>query len=434
MSLPRDHPQRIELNDEVHARPPEALVAPARLSYLALLSSASGSDADYQSICDLARQFGAIPPELSVNHYSTDLGPFRVKWERHSEFVRYTFIAAGAYGGAAFAKPAIDGVPVDWVASLAGELIVATHVALMRGDAAVPDAEAISTRYFEGNTLAGAAVAESAGTAFTDFRVRADGFSRFYVEDRGLTPRQAGRIIQRLLEIDTYRIMALLALPVARELAPFLNARERDLVETTTSMVSAGEADEPMLLDRLTRLEAAIDSRLSENHYRFSAAAAYSELVQRRIEELREVRIPGLQTFREFTDRRLAPAMSTCRTISARQEQLSMRVARATQLLSTRVDITHERQNQKLLESMDRRASLQLRLQETVEGLSVAAVTYYVVGLVGYAAKGLKAAGAALNPDLVMGVSIPIVLLLTGLGVRKIRQTVSPKKPDKSHE
>jgi len=95
-------------------------------------------------------------------------------------------------------------------------------------------------------------------------------------------------------------------------------------------------------------------------------------------------------------------------------------VARATQLLSTRVDITRERQNQAVLESMNRRAKLQLRLQETVEGLSVAAVTYYIVGLVGYAAKGLKAAGMHLNPELVMGVSIPLVAILVALGVRKI--------------
>jgi uncharacterized membrane-anchored protein len=83
-----------------------------------------------------------------------------------------------------------------------------------------------------------------------------------------------------------------------------------------------------------------------------------------------------------------------------------------------------ERQNQELLGSMDRRARLQLRLQETVEGLSVAAITYYVVGLVGYAAKGLKSVGLAVDADLAMGISIPIVALLAALGVRQIRRSV----------
>ena len=147
--------------------------------------------------------------------------------------------------------------------------------------------------------------------------------------------------------------------------------------------------------------------------------------MQRRIDELREQRIQGLQTFREFTERRLAPAMNTCRAAAARQESLSQRVARATQLLSTRVDVTREKQNQAVLESMNRRAAAQLRLQQTVEGLSVAAITYYIVGLVGYAAKGAKAAGLGIEPDVAMAVSIPIVLLLGIYGLRKVRKAIS---------
>jgi uncharacterized membrane-anchored protein len=230
--------------------------------------------------------------------------------------------------------------------------------------------------------------------------------------------------VQRLVEIDTYRMLALLALPVAQQLAPVLTRYERDLAAITTALTDAREADEPALLDRLTRLEAAIDSGEADSHYRFSAASAYHELVLRRIEDLREERFPGLQTFGEFTGRRLAPAMNTCRATAARQGSLSERVARATQLLSTRVDLDRSRQNQAVLEQMNRRAKLQLRLQQTVEGLSVAAITYYIVGLTGYAAKGLNALGVRLNPDLAMGASIPIVLAVTALGVRRVRRMV----------
>jgi uncharacterized membrane-anchored protein len=218
--------------------------------------------------------------------------------------------------------------------------------------------------------------------------------------------------------------MALLALPVAQGLTPWLNDAERELAQITTALVDSTETDEPALLDRLTRLEAQIESRESENHYRFNAAVAYHELVQRRIEELREVRIQGLQTFREFTDRRLAPAMATCRSVAGRIDSLSGRVARATQLLSTRVDVSRERQNQQVLASMDRRAAAQLRLQQTVEGLSVAAITYYIVGLLSYAAKGLAAAGLPLDAELVAAASIPLVVLAVAWGVRKVRRHV----------
>ena len=242
-----------------------------------------------------------------------------------------------------------------------------------------------------------------------------------------MTPRQGGRLVQRILEIDTYRMMALLALPVARDLVPELAAYERELSQVTTVLETADESDEASLLDRLTRLEAHIESREAENHYRFGAAAAYHELVQRRIAELRESRIRGLQTFHDFTERRLAPAMNTCRAAASRQESLSQHIARANQLLATRVDITRERQNQALLESMNRRAKAQLKLQQTVEGLSVAAVTYYIVGLVGYLSKGIKSAGYEINPELVMAVSIPVVAILAGFGINRIRQAITRK-------
>jgi uncharacterized membrane-anchored protein len=228
-----------------------------------------------------------------------------------------------------------------------------------------------------------------------------------------------------MLEIDTYRMLALLALPVAQGLTPWLTTAERELAQITTQLVDSSEVNEPALLDRLTRLEAEIESRESEHHYRFTAAAAYYELVQRRIQELREVRIQGLQNFQEFTERRLAPAMNTCRSVAARIESLSQRIARATQLLSTRVDVSRERQNQQVLESMNRRAAAQLRLQQTVEGLSVAAITYYTVGLVAYAAKGLASAGLPVNVELAVALSVPVVAVVALLGMRRVRRRVS---------
>jgi uncharacterized membrane-anchored protein len=413
---------RIELNDEVHARPSEALQAPLRLTFLALYSDPTQRDREWQHVCALARRFGHEPPQRA-RHYSADLGPFRLKWERHSEFTRYKFIVGGPWDDP-FASPALQTVPADWLAGLPGEVMVATHAALMRVGAEAPDYEALATRHFDGNVLVGAGIAAGAGLALTDFRIR-DGFSRLLVLDRSMTPRQTGRTMQRLLEIDTYRLMALLALPIAHGLTPWLNDAERELAQITAALVESNEAAESVLLERLTRLEAEIESRESAHHFRFSAAEAYHELVERRIEELREVRIQGLQTFREFTERRLAPAMSTCASVSARVESLSQRVARATQLLSTRVAVSRERQNQQVLESMNRRAEAQLRLQQTVEGLSVAAITYYVVGLVGYAAKGLKALGWPVNADLAMAFSIPLVALVALLGVRHVRRVVT---------
>jgi uncharacterized membrane-anchored protein len=423
MRLPSDHPLRLALNEEMHARPPEALLAPLRLTFLALVSDPSMRAQEWEHVSALARRYGVAPPPAGAAHFSADLGAFRLKWERHSEFTRYKFIVAGA-GSGPFDEPALRSVPTDWLAELPGQVMVATHAALLPASVLAPDFDSLSTRHFGGNVLVGAGIAGGAGTAFTDVRLH-DGYGRLLVLNRDMTERQAGRMMQRLLEIDTYRLMALLALPVAQSLSPWLNQAERELAEVTNALAAASEADEPALLDRLTRLEAQIESREAENHFRFTAAAAYHDLVQRRIEELREVRIQGLQNFEEFTERRLAPAMATCRSVAARLESLSQRVARATQLLSTRVDVSRERQNQQVLVSMNRRAEAQLRLQQTVEGLSVAAITYYIVGLVGYAAKGLSSAGVPLNVEAVTALSIPLVAIAVALGVRHVRKLVT---------
>lgn len=424
MTMPIDHPERRLLNDELHARPPEVMEAPLRISYLALLAPPELRARQSEQVADLARRFDVAPPAPDASHFSADLGRFRVKWERHAEFSRYKFIAAGN-GDDPFADPAVDLVPRDWLQGLAGQTMMAANVGFLKGSDGTLDTDAIAERHFGGNVITGGHMAGGAASAVTDFRIHPDGFSRFLVLDRGLTPRQAGRTIQRLLEIDTYRMLALLALPVARALGPALDASERDLAGITAALVDASVEDESGLLDRLTRLEAEIEGRYADTLYRFAASDAYYELVRRRISELREERIQGIQTIEEFLERRLTPAMKTCQAVVGRQSSLSERVARASQLLSTRVEVTRERQTQALLASMDRRAKVQLRLQETVEGLSIAAVTYYTVGLVGYAAEGLKAAGVGLDSGLLKGFSIPIVAFLAWLGIQRIRRQVA---------
>lgn len=423
MTLPPDHPLRVELNDEAHARPSESLTPPLRLTYVAMYSDPGQRESEWRHVVELTQRYGVAPPPERATHYSADLGPFRLKWERHSEFTRYKFMVPGDVDDP-FAVPAIAAVPADWLAALPGQTLVAIHAALLPAGRTALDTTDLGARYFAGNVLAGGGIAGGLAVALTDYRIH-DGYSRLLVYDRGMTPRQAGRMVQRLVEIETYRLLAMLALPVAQQLSPWLGRAEHELAEVTAQLVDSDEAAEPVLLERLSRLEAEIENRESASHYRFSAADAYYSLVRRRIEELREVRLQGLQTFQEFTERRLEPAMNTCGSVAARIESLSQRVARATQLLSTRVDVSRERQNQRVLESMNRRAEAQLRLQQTVEGLSSAAITYYVVGLVGYAAKGLSHFGLNVPVELVVAGSIPIVAIAVLLGVRHARRRIT---------
>ena len=431
ISMPADHGERFALANEVHARPPEALETPARVSYLAVLVDTQERERELRHVATLCERFHVAPPGVNATHFSVRFSSLRFKWERHGEFSSYTFFVQGL-SDRPFAETAMSFLPTGWLAGIPGTTVVAAHAKLAKTPEGAPDVTRMA-EYFDGNVAIGAALGEGAGYAFTDFRIHDDGCSRFVLFDTALSPRQAGRLMQRLFEIEAYRMMALLALPIARRQAPRVLAIERALATLTDDMARDGDRDEK-LLGELSRLAAEVESGLAASSFRFGAARAYHDLVSRRIVELRETRISGFQTIEEFMNRRLAPAMATCTSVSRRLHDLSERVARASALLSTRVDIARERQNQALLASMDRRARLQLRLQQTVEGLSVAAITYYIVGIVGYFAKALKAAGLRVDPDLAAGLSVPLVVAFIVLALRRVRQRiVGGERGDTAH-
>jgi len=426
--LPPDHPDRISLADEVHARPPEPLETPSRATYVAVLVEHADRARELVHLAELCMVLGVPGPADGATHFSASLGALRVKWERHGEFSGYTFITAGR-SPEPYSEPPTRLLPVGWLASVPGVTVVAAHAELVPAGETTPDA-AMLARHFGGNMVVGAGIGDGAGLAYTDFRIHADGCARFLVIDRGFTPRQAGRMLQRLFEIEAYRMMALLALPIARRHSARVVAIERSLAaltdrianDSTPEQSSSHASDDEALLHQLTRLAAEVESGLAASQFRFGACRAYFELVSRRISELRETRLDGVQTIEEFMARRFTPAVNTCTTVSQRLHDLSERVAQASALLSTRVEIARERQNQSLLSSMDRRARLQLRLQQTVEGLSVAAIVYYVAGLAGYGAKALKTAGVHIDPDLAVGMAIPVVALLVMLALRRARK------------
>ena len=404
-----DHPQRHQLNNEVHARPPGEVRGSKQITYLAWMTTPERSDEEWQRLTSLLKSFDYTVPAEPRKHLSADLGWMSIRWERHTEFTRCTFIDNEPFTKP-FAQSALRHVPEKWLEELSAEIIVACDVAIVMEHEPSRSFGFVADEYFGGNVLVGSLIAEGAAMALTDFVIRPDGFSRLLINNDAMPPQQVGRMLQRLLEIDTYRIMTLLALPVAQSLAPYLNSMEEELVNLSHALSDASEADQQGLLDKLIRMEAVIENRQLATGFRFSAANAYYDLVNRRIDELREVRIKGKQTYREFTQRRLTPAVNTCGATANRQQALARRISRLTGLLSTRIDIARQKQNQSLLESMDRRARVSLRLQQTVEGLSIAAISYYVVGLIKFIAVGLESAGAPVNPTLVVAASVPFVV------------------------
>ncbi|MBK8814131.1 MAG: DUF3422 domain-containing protein [Methylococcaceae bacterium] len=426
LHLPEDHPQRFALHNEVHARASFNIKLPVRASHLALMLSADEKMQERRHLTLLCERFGVAPPEKDTDHFSAAFNSFQIRWEQHGEFSTYSFYVHDSPKDP-FADSALNQVPADWMSQLSGQVIVAAHTTIVSaGDINFNENSDITllSAYFVENPIIGSKVTGGAASVFTDFRIHTDGFSRFLIINHGLRSEQAGRLLQRLFEIEVYRVMALLAFPIARKLYPALNKSDRQLFKITSAM-TLPENNDAELLDELTTLAAEVENHISTNHFRFAAASAYYQLVEQRVIDLREVRIQGIQTIGEFIKRRLEPAMNTCSSLSHRFTLLSERVSNAGQLLRTRVDIILERQNQSLLSSMALRAKMQLRMQQMVEGISMVAITYYAANLIGKLAEALHILGWKINPQLVEGVSIPLILLITAIGIRQVHSIIA---------
>ncbi len=419
---PRQHPQRVSLHNEIHARPPEAISAPLAISHVVMACDAAELEASRAHVARLLRDHHLPLPDASSTHLRMDLGRFRIRWELHTEFVTWTFVQATPLESFGEREPesAIEVVPQDWFAALPGQVLASLHLWLLPSTG-IGVGELVKHVLHE-DTLVASTVADGFGEVYTDFAIHADGFSRMVLLAAGMTPRRLGRLVQRLLEIETYRMAALLGLPAARQVSAVLASAERDLAELAESIRSATREDEPVLLDRLTKLAGQVESQHASTHSRLSACTAYFELVDRRIDDIAESRLGGLQTIREFMDRRLTPARSTCAWAARRQDALSQRVSRISNLLRTRVEIEQQQSSQALLATMNQRQDLQLKLQSTVEGLSVAAITYYVVGLVSYLAKAGHSFGWPFSAEVSAASAIPLVALAVWWSLRRLHR------------
>ncbi len=418
----RDHPQRAVIAAELHARPFESLSAPLQATHLAMIGGDPESDRAH--VAKLCETYEQVQPPAGSTHHSADMGGFRLRWERHTEFSTYTFFTGDHVADAndPFAHPPLNRLPGEWLENIHGELVSGMHLVMESPDA--PERKVADIlELFGTENVAGSSVADDGALLYTDFRLHADGFGRALIQVRDLPPRRTGRLVQRLLEIETYRLMALLAFPLARQTTSELTRLEGRLQNITDRMTRrAGLEDEQALLSELSDVAGELERMSALNSFRLGAARAYRQLVEHRIRNLRERRLKGLQTISEFMERRFTPAMRTCEYVNERQAALSQRLSRAADLLRTRVDVALEAQNRDLLTSMNKRTELQLRLQQTVEGLSVVVLSYYSTGLLAYALRGVEAAGVRLNVSLIVGAAVPFIVLGVWTVTRRLRR------------
>jgi uncharacterized membrane-anchored protein len=377
---------------------------------------------DKAHLIALLDQFGVTHPEPRATHFNANLGKTELKWESHTEFMTYSAFTPGLDlhpfdpAGAAV-------LPPDWLAKAPGQTMVALMIHVEELPSHEDDILPRLLDWFVPESLAVSYVLDGAAVIAGDFYIDAAGFMRFAVFVRkGTGTRRVGRIVQRLCELETYRAASMLGLPRARELSVSLNALDPRLSALVSELDERGESAEEELHELLS-IAGQLERLAVQTSFRLPATAAYEAIVNQRISALRETRFQGRQTFAEFMMRRYDPAMRTVRATEARLTSMADRAARAAELLRTRVDVTRSAQNQQLLQSMDTRADMALRLQHTVEGLSVIAISYYVLQLMTYLTAPF-AETQHLPKVWIMAASVPVVLLLVWAGIRRLRARV----------
>ncbi len=417
-----DHPLRYSLANELHARPFPVADTPCTVIFLAIkkpvAAVARDRDEDLAHLISLLDRHGAQHPQPQATHYAGQIGRHWLKWEQHTEFVTYTAITQNV-SDRPFNPADFEVFPPDWLMASPGQRVTSAMIRVIERQEDDVIRSSLGD-WFEPESLAVARVLDDSAICASDFRIDPAGHMRFALfVTKGTGRRRTGRVIQRLCEIETYKAMSMLGFARVKQLTPRIGELDGKLTELMGQMTDNAALPDELLPDLLST-STELETLSAQCSFRFGATGAYEAIVNQRIEVLREERFHGGQSFADFMMRRYDPAIRTVKSTERRLQALSDRAIRAGELLRTRVDVERSAQNQALLESMDRRADLALRLQHTVEGLSVVAISYYAVSLVAYLLYPLTKAGIS-KGMLTAVVTIPVVLSVW-FAIRQIRK------------
>ncbi|SEK96283.1 Uncharacterized membrane-anchored protein [Roseovarius nanhaiticus] len=393
------HTDRESVIAEPHARPPMPASPGDTLLHLGLGCTSEARLALFGLL--------GIDPELKNDrHWKKDYGRFGLKLEQHTEFMSITLLAANDGKSAELTDL------LNRIAAVEGaEAITLTRVEMApEGTKPMPPARA-----FGGTMRGGMAV-------LSTLTPDPAGFIVYHVHARPGSPDETGRRVQRLIEMETYRTLCLLGLPLARRTGESLAGDERRLIEVVGAMGSESIEGDGTLFEHLSQLLQKSNAMRASTRFRFSASLAYYNLVQQRLTSLEEEKLDDLQTISGFVRSRLEPSMATIDSTAARQRTLIDDLSQALSLLRTRIDLALNRDNQTVLKSLDARNRKQVLIAQTVEGLSAVAISYYAVGLLSYV---LKAAAPHIWPGMpqttLIAISVPIVVAAVWITLHRLR-------------
>uniref|UniRef100_A0A486XV48 Uncharacterized membrane-anchored protein n=1 Tax=Rheinheimera sp. BAL341 TaxID=1708203 RepID=A0A486XV48_9GAMM len=406
----RSHPLRDILDKELQQRTFPALTAPCRLCQFMLTVSPASRTSELGFMQQLARQQGS---HFNETDHDINLPLFggMLRFEKHGEFSSYVFIQPGNEKQL-FDDP-LDFLPSkDWLDTIPGQIFRVVQLSVITP--AQLDASGNIDALFNPDNCISSLLAGQKARIWTDFQKHAEGAGRMLLLDHGLSSAALGRLVQQLFDLGNYRKLSLLGWPLSRQALVKLTVLEQQLSDIT-QRIEYQRNDDEHLLNEITTMAAQTEHLIADTSSRLQATAAYYQLTLDRIKSLNETPIEGLLSLQDFTERRLTPAFRTSDSVVFRQNALSGRLGRSTELLRTRINLKLEQQNQQLLASMDKRAKLQLNMQQIVEGLSLVAISYYAVQLGDKAITALGYWLPDLNSALWQSISLPVIVLSVGL-------------------
>ncbi|NRQ41296.1 DUF3422 domain-containing protein [Rheinheimera sp. YQF-2] len=403
----RSHPLRDVLDKELQQRTFPALSAPCRLCQFMLTVSPASRSSELSFMQQLASQQGS---HFSETDHDINLPLFggTLRFEKHGEFSSYVFIQPGSEKQL-FDDP-LDFLPgKNWLDDIPGQVFRVVQLSVVTP--AQLKANGNINMLFNPDNCISSLLAGQKARIWTDFQKHAEGAGRMLLLDQGLSPAALGRLVQQLFDLGNYRKLSLLGWPMSRQALAKLNLLEQQLSDIT-QRIEHQRSDDERLLNEITTMAAQTEHLIAETSSRLQATAAYYQLTLDRIKGLNETPIEGLLSLQDFTERRLTPAFRTSESVVFRQNALSGRLGRSTELLRTRINLKLEQQNQQLLASMDKRAKLQLNMQQMVEGLSLVAISYYAVQLADKALYALSYWLPGLNVGKWQSISLPLVVVI----------------------
>ncbi len=432
----REHPLRHELLEEIHARSFNDFAGRGRfIRFVYLTPDGDKKLIDYVSAFLKAKGHPAIKKDMKFLRIELDGYALRV--ERHTEFLTISILEKGlpkktGLASGAFDPSALPHLPFDWISQMPSDVFHAIWLEV-GGKSEFKLSQKDAQNILASRSAPGNLISHGAAQLHLSFDRDDNGFTRGVLFNSKIVAARMGRILQRIIELETYRMLAMMGLSTTKTFSPVLNNMDNAL-NTLTQDISAAiespEHDMRGLLTKLSVISATLEKTSAETSFRMSATKAYRDLFLARLHGLQLSYLEGHQGLVGFTDRRMMPAMQTCEAFSARLKRTTDRASRAGQLIQTETESTIQEQNRDLLVSMDNRAKTQLKLQQAVEGFSIAALTYYGVGLAGYLAAGLPLSYLGLTTTMVKALAVPIIGITALVLVRRASRKVTINKDE----